>query len=100
MDSVRRASFEGFCASMARYLAVVFVLSVSATAASAEPPRALSDAVQSYIYQHITDVMYDKTFRFALEDLNGDGRADAIVLMSGPPWCGSGGCTMLIFQGA
>ena len=55
--------------------------------------------MQSHIYQHITDVVYDETFRFALEDLNGDGRADAIVLMSGPAWCGSGGCTMFIFQG-
>jgi hypothetical protein len=98
MDSERR-SFEGIRTSKARYLIIVCALSVSAMAANAEPPRALSDAVQSYIYQHITDVVYDETFRFALEDLNGDGRADAIVLMSGPAWCGSGGCTMFIFQG-
>jgi hypothetical protein len=98
MDSERRA-FERFRASMARCLIIVYALSVSAMAASAEPPRALSDAVQRYIYQNITDVVYDETFRFALQDLNGDGRADAIVLMSGPAWCGSGGCTMFIFQG-
>ncbi|MGA2191318.1 MAG: hypothetical protein ABSH33_22615 [Steroidobacteraceae bacterium] len=98
MDSEHLA-YEGFRASMARCLIFVFALSISATAGSAEPPRALSDAVRNYIYQNITDVVYDETFRFALEDLNGDGRADAIVLMSEPAWCGSGGCTMFIFQG-
>jgi hypothetical protein len=99
MDCVRRASFEGFCVSVARFAAVVYMFSISATAASAEPPRALSDAVKNYIYENITDVEYDETFRFAIEDLNGDGRPDAIVLMSGADWCGSGGCTMLIFKG-
>jgi hypothetical protein len=84
---------------MMRYFVIVYLLSVSAAAAAAEPPRALSDEVQSYILQYVTDVAYDDPFRFALVDLNGDGRADAIVLTSGPLWCGSGGCTMLIFQG-
>lgn len=98
MDFVR-CVFEGICARMLRYSVIVCVLSVSAVAADAEPPPALSDAVQSYIYRYITDVVHDETFRFALEDLDGDGRADAIVLMSDPAWCGSGGCTMLIFRG-
>ena len=30
---------------------------------------------------------------------NDDGRDDAIVLLSGPKHCGSGGCTMLVFRG-
>ncbi|HEY6618614.1 MAG TPA: hypothetical protein VIY68_03630 [Steroidobacteraceae bacterium] len=51
------------------------------------------------MYWFVSDVPDDSPFRFALVDLNGDSRADAIVLMSGPRWCGSGGCTMLIFQG-
>jgi hypothetical protein len=99
MDCVRHASFKGLCASLVRYLAAVYALSVSASAASAEPPPALSDAIRKYMYQFVSDVPDNSPFRFALEDLNGDGRADAIVLMSGPRWCGSGGCTMLILQG-
>jgi hypothetical protein len=98
MDCGPRA-YKGFRASIARNLIGAYAFSVSAMAASAEPPPALSDAVKTYIYQYVTDVAYDEKFRFALEDLNGDGRADAIVLMSGPRWCGSGGCTMFIFQG-
>lgn len=37
-------------------------------------------------------------FRFALTDLDGDKRDDAVVLLLGPSWCGSGGCTMLVFH--
>ena len=32
-------------------------------------------------------------------DLNGDGREDGLVLLTGSDWCGSGGCTLLIFEG-
>ncbi|MFW1973367.1 hypothetical protein [Acinetobacter bereziniae] len=39
------------------------------------------------------------TFNVAFNDLNQDGVEDAIVLLSGQDWCGSGGCTMLVFKG-
>lgn len=39
------------------------------------------------------------TFNVAFNDLNQDGIDDAIVLLNGQNWCGSGGCTMLIFKG-
>jgi hypothetical protein len=32
-------------------------------------------------------------------DLNQDAHTDAIVLLRSANWCGSGGCTMLIFKG-
>lgn len=32
-------------------------------------------------------------------DLNDDGHEDAIVFMAGNPFCGSGGCMMMIFKG-
>jgi hypothetical protein len=32
-------------------------------------------------------------------DLDGDGRLDAVVLLSSSDWCGSGGCSMLVFRG-
>ncbi|MGF1694383.1 hypothetical protein L4D20_12075 [Vibrio kyushuensis] len=34
----------------------------------------------------------------AYVDLNGDQLDDAVVLMKGINWCGSGGCTMFIFK--
>lgn len=38
-------------------------------------------------------------FDVAFDDLNQDGQDEAVVLLKGQDWCGSGGCTMLIFQG-
>jgi hypothetical protein len=37
-------------------------------------------------------------FRSALVDLNNDGANEAIVLMEGRDWCGSGGCTLLVLN--
>ena len=31
-------------------------------------------------------------------DLNGDGLNEALVLLKGMQWCGSGGCTFMIFE--
>ncbi|MFW1799300.1 hypothetical protein ACG9YX_04580 [Acinetobacter nematophilus] len=39
------------------------------------------------------------TFNVAFNDLNQDGIEDAIVLLNGLDWCGSGGCSMLVFKG-
>lgn len=39
------------------------------------------------------------SFKQALTDLDGDHHSDAIVLLSGPDWCGSGGCQLLVFRG-
>jgi hypothetical protein len=35
-------------------------------------------------------------YDYVFEDLNGDGLKDAIILLTG--WCGTGGCTMMIFK--
>lgn len=34
----------------------------------------------------------------AFADLNGDGRPDALAYVSGPRWCGSGGCKLYILE--
>ena len=42
---------------------------------------------------------YGKTdYLEAWTDLNGDQIKDAVVLLQGGEWCGSGGCTMLIYH--
>ncbi len=40
----------------------------------------------------------DLRFNVAYVDLNSDNSNDAIVLLQSMDWCGSGGCTMLIFE--
>ncbi len=39
------------------------------------------------------------SYEIAYADLNQDGINDGIVLLEGADWCGSGGCTMLVFEG-
>jgi hypothetical protein len=41
-----------------------------------------------------------EAFVAATADLNGDGKAEAVVHLTGPNWCGSGGCTTLILTPA
>jgi hypothetical protein len=96
---MRYARFKGLRRCLAHGLVTAIVMGVWAPSVLAAPPPSLSAAVRKYIYQHITDVVGDDPFRFALVDLDGDGREDAIVLMSGSGWCGSGGCTMIVFRG-
>ena len=38
------------------------------------------------------------TSRVAWTDLNRDGIDDAVIYLSGSDWCGSGGCTVLVFE--
>src|SRR5262245_59515563 len=60
------------------------------------PPRLLA-AVQNYVEKK--GETGQPMFRHALTDLNGDGVNDAIVLLLGSAWCGSGGCNMLVLRG-
>ncbi|MNR84813.1 hypothetical protein D3C71_1089720 [compost metagenome] len=54
--------------------------------------QGLKLAVQAYTQDQ-------SDYQTSLYDLNQDGIDDAVVLLSGMEWCGSGGCTLLIFQG-
>ena len=38
-------------------------------------------------------------YTYAMTDLNGDGVPDAVVLITDPQWCGSGGCALAILRG-
>jgi hypothetical protein len=76
---------------------VVFFLLLAPPLCAQDEPPSLSAAVQAFAEKRGDPVL--PPFRHALTDLNGDGRADAVVLLQGRNWCGSGGCTMLIFRG-
>ncbi|MCP3697795.1 MAG: hypothetical protein GY920_04450 [Aliivibrio sp.] len=40
----------------------------------------------------------EPVFSVGYADLNGDGLKDALVFLKGMQWCGSGGCTLMIFE--
>lgn len=57
------------------------------------PEKNLSAVVAHYSEQTSPD------YEHAFVDLNDDGMDDAIVLLRGMQWCGSGGCTLLVLRG-
>ena len=79
-----------------RRFGLVFIFLSLVAPYQAQDNQALRVAVKKYLAGrgNIDTPIY----REALTDLDGDGRADAVVLMSGSGWCGSGGCNMLVFH--
>ena len=60
---------------------------------------ALQQAIAGYIKQQ--GAPSDESHRFFADtiDLNGDNVLDAVAVFSSSYWCGTGGCTMLVFEG-
>jgi hypothetical protein len=81
---------------MLREKLVLLALVFFAQASYAAEPVGLAEAVRGHLR-----LPPDATilFRYALVDLNGDGLDDAVVFITAPEYCGSGGCTMEVFRG-
>ena len=78
-----------------------FTAAELAVAPSATSPPAPVDALSAAVRKQV-DVAAGAeapAFSSARVDLDDDGTEDAIVLMSARDFCGSGGCTMMIFHG-
>ena len=77
---------------------VLLILLLAPTLRAQDAPPGLIAAVQAYVAKNGDHER--PPFRYAFTDLDHDGRADAIVLLLGGNWCGSGGCNMLVFRAA
>ena len=53
-------------------------------------------SLRNYISGRCSQSFPETRYRATLIDLNGDGRREAVVLMNGPDWCGSGGCSLWV----
>lgn len=58
---------------------------------------ALATAIARYFEEAESKLTED--YQTATLDLNGDGTDDALAFVHDPEWCGSGGCTLLVFEG-
>jgi hypothetical protein len=65
--------------------------------ATSQTASSIRGAVDAWAVAH--DVLLTPAYRQALADLDDDRRADAVVLLSGPDWCDSSGCRLLVFRG-
>lgn len=64
---------------------------------AAIPAPVSANSLEGFL-RHLDGGKPDKQVRYvsAYEDLNGDGKPEAIVVMVSNGWCGSGGCTMFV----
>jgi hypothetical protein len=77
---------------------IIVALALAATQmVQAQASTALDSAIRAYATSQGDEQM--PPYKSARFDLNSDGTDDAIVLLTGSFWCGSGGCTMLVFKG-
>jgi len=74
-----------------------------ASAEPAAPPAPVVDdatrarnALAEFLAER--DIREVPEHREAFVDLDGDGREDLLMLLDDPNWCGSGGCTLLVFR--
>lgn len=72
---------------------IVSLLVLLFCAALQAEPTALENALAQHFDNEIPN------YRSVLHDLNNDGLPDALVYAQDPSWCGSGGCTLFVFQG-
>ncbi len=83
----------------ASLLALVLLFVPTDSTTTVEPSQAarLFTAVQSYIAPFGAP-NEDVQVRTEWADLNSDGAQDALVYLESDTWCGSGGCTVLVFE--
>lgn len=82
---------------LAALLSLVLLLTPpdsSATDSSARQIQ-LMQAVEAYVAPVANE---DVRLRTEWADLNGDGTDDALVYVESESWCGSGGCTVVVFE--
>jgi hypothetical protein len=97
-----RTSFFKFCSSVALACMAHSALPV-ATQARQQPAAPFSTRegclrrfLQGYVSERGAADDETTLYSYAFVDLNGDGKDEAIVHLTGSWWCGTGGCTTLI----
>ncbi len=85
---------------MKKYLSLIGLLGLigfsSATQAQTSTNPVLISALETYIKKEGANPKETK-YQIAEIDLNGDKKKDALVLFQDRNWCGTGGCSMLVF---
>jgi len=79
-------------------LAAVAVLCAAGAPSSSETVvhASLRASLQTYVSNRWGQADGDTNYTARFVDLNGDGRSEAVVLVSGRNWCGTGGCPLWV----
>jgi hypothetical protein len=73
-------------------LAAALCLALPLVASASDPSHALADAVRVYTSSEAP------SYRQLSVHLSHSLQPEAVVLLTGQNWCGSGGCTLLVFR--
>lgn len=61
--------------------------------------RAMLNALAQFLGDRGLSFDEQQVFQYVFTDLNNDQVTDALLLLQGPNWCGSGGCTLVVLRG-
>ncbi|HEX8384719.1 MAG TPA: hypothetical protein VF576_00965 [Rubricoccaceae bacterium] len=86
-----------FASALALALLLVPTDTTSAQETTSPAAAQLMEAVQTYV-EPFDDTDENVQIRTEWADLTGDGVDDALVYLESLSWCGSGGCTVLVFE--
>ena len=84
---------------LASVLALAFLLVPADSTAT--PPDSMIALLMQAVHAYVAPLSAsaeDVQLRTEWADVNGDGVADALVYVNANSWCGSGGCTVLVFE--
>ena len=91
----------GQTAMLASTLLLALALLVAPPDSTATPPASTAVQLMNAVHAYVSPLGVpgeDVQVRTEWTDLTGDGIADALVYLDSPSWCGSGGCTVLVFE--
>jgi len=79
---------------MSRYILAAVAASLAVGTAQAQAPQR-PDTLRAFLQQTVGGER-ETQYMLAYADLNGDRRDEALVFLTGPAWCGGGGCRLLV----
>jgi hypothetical protein len=92
--------FSQYVICMKKHFCIVALLAFMGLSGSSQAQSvtnpALIKALETYIVKQGSNPK-ETQYRIAEIDLNGDKKKDALVFLQGSYWCGTGGCSMLVF---
>ena len=77
------------------------LLAITGSASTQLGSETVHSELSKSLKQFLRSFYHGKSTKYiaSFEDLNGDGKPEAIVYLMGEEWCGSGGCNTLILLG-
>jgi hypothetical protein len=76
----------------------VLALGISFACAKTDDTAAVHSFLKSYLLKMAGEVDPATRVAIAFSDLNGDGKDEVLVYVTGPGWCGTGGCDALVLS--